>query len=181
MSTLLILGIAVLLLNYWLCLPVSDTTQRPAPSIGFSMGALFCTAPLTWLISTLLPHPPLAALRGIAAVLILGIAIQLALRFMLTRIELHEEAARRLRQRVLLNSSVFALALLHTTLLTDLGTVLLLGAATAVGFELALYVFTQQQARLARSPVPEPFRGTPITLISAGLMALALMGLRGLF
>ena len=182
MSILLVLAIAVLLLNYWLCLPLSETQpRRPAAAIAFSIAALLLTAPFTWLVAKLLSEPRLVALRGIAAVLLLAVAIQLALRFMLTRVELSPEQAWTLRQRVLLNCTVFSLGLLHSSMLSDFATALWFGLAMGFGFELALYVFTEQQARIARSPVPAPFAGAPINLISAGLMALALMGLQGLF
>lgn len=182
MSTLLILTIAVLLLNYWLCVPVQDAqSHRPAPAVAFSIGALIVTAPLTWIVAQVLARPQLVPLRDIVSVLLLAIALPLALQLILSRIEMSEAAARMLRRRVLLNCSVFALALLHSTLMNDFGSTLLLGVAVGLGFELALYVFSEQQARVARAPVPEPFRGAPIALISAGLMALALMGLKGLF
>ena len=184
MSTLLVLSIAILLLNYWLRIPVSEAqepSQHPLVSVVFSALALFTTAPTVWIIATVwLDSPKLIALRALACVLLLSIAIQFVLRLLLARIELTVPEADVLRQRALLNCSVFAVALLHSPLLTDFGSMLLLGAAVGVGFEFALYVFTEQQARVLRVPAPAPFRGAPLTLISAGLMALALMGLQGL-
>lgn len=182
MSTLLVLTLAVLLLNYWLCLPLSEAEpRRPRAAVVFSMAALVLTAPFTWTVAQLLAQPNLAALRGLAAVLALAIAIQLALRFVRMRVELSTEQASTLRRRVLLNCSVLSLALIHSSMVDSLATTLWWGLAAGIGFEFALYVFTEQQARIARSPVPTPFKGAPIALISAGLMALALMGLQGLF
>jgi Na+-translocating ferredoxin:NAD+ oxidoreductase subunit A len=184
MSALLTLAISVLLLNYWLCMPVRQADHidsRTGPAVVFSGIALIVTAPLVWALAALLSTQQLLPLRSVAAVLVLSIAIQLCVRFMTARIEMSPMETEALRHRTLLNCSVFALTLLHSSLLTDLGTTLLLGFAVGVGAETALYVFTAQQAKLARSPVPEPFRGAPITLISAGLMALAVMGLQGLW
>ncbi|MET0985430.1 MAG: Rnf-Nqr domain containing protein, partial [Steroidobacteraceae bacterium] len=177
--------IAILLLNYWLRIPVSEAqepSQHPLVSMVFSALALSITAPTVWIIANVwLDSPKLVALRALAGVLLLSIVIQFALRLLLARIELTAEEAGVLKQRVLLNCSVFAVALLHSTLFADFGATLLLGIIVGVGFEFALYVFTEQQARIARVPAPAPFRGAPLTLISAGLMALALMGLQGLF
>ncbi|MET0660813.1 MAG: Rnf-Nqr domain containing protein [Steroidobacteraceae bacterium] len=184
MSTLLVLSISILLLNYWLRIPVSEAqepSQHPLVSMVFSALALALTAPIVWIVANVwLDGPKLIALRALACVLLLSIVTQFALRLLLARIELTAEEGGVLKQRVLLNCSVFAVALLHSTLLTDFGTALLLGIAVGVGFEFALYVFTEQQKRVARVPAPAPFRGAPLTLISAGLMALALMGLQGL-
>jgi electron transport complex protein RnfA len=184
MSTLLVLAIAVLLLNHWMCMPLTDAQEQSRsrlPAI-FSAGAIALTAPLVWIIAkSWLTSPTLAPLSAIAAVLLLGVGVQLALQFALHRIELSEQEASVLRQRTLVNCSVFALTLLHSTLLTEPVRVVMFGIAVGVGFEFALYVFREQQARIARMPVPAPFRGAPLTLISAGLMALALMGLQGLW
>jgi electron transport complex protein RnfA len=61
----------------------------------------------------------------------------------------------------------------------------LLGAAAygfgaALGFALVLTLFAALRERLAGADVPLPFRGTPIALITAGLLALAFMGFAGL-
>lgn len=184
MHALLVLALSMLLLNYWLNLPIREAQEHPhwGRSAVFSAAALVLTAPVVWLVANAwLTNPRFIALRAVACVLLLSIASQLVLRFMLTRLELSQEEATVLRHRTLLNCSVFAVALLHSTLLTDFGTTLLLGIAVGIGSELALYVFTEQQARVARVPAPAPFRGAPLTLISAGLMALALMGLQSLF
>ncbi|HHT36512.1 MAG: Rnf-Nqr domain containing protein [Candidatus Wallacebacter cryptica] len=52
------------------------------------------------------------------------------------------------------------------------------GAACAVGYGLVLIVMAGIRERLALANVPKPFRGVPILLISAALLALALMGYR---
>ena len=179
MHTLLVLAIAVVLLNYWLSAPAREQLSARAP-VAFSIGALAFTAPAVWCISKLLSTASLAPLRSVAAVLFLSIVLQLALRFVLSRVELSKEASTVLRQRVLLNCAVFALALLHSTLLSSFANALLLGLVVGVAFEFSLYVFAEQQARVERNPVPGPFRGAPIALLSAGLVALALMGLQGL-
>ena len=55
-----------------------------------------------------------------------------------------------------------------------------IGASAGAGFGLALLLFTALRERLALAGVPAAFRGTPIALITAGLMALAFMGFAGL-
>ncbi len=52
--------------------------------------------------------------------------------------------------------------------------------ATAIGFALALTLFAGIRERLEFVGVPEAFRGVPIALITAGILAMAFMGFSGL-
>ncbi len=54
------------------------------------------------------------------------------------------------------------------------------GFAASVGFTLALVLFAGLRERIDLARVPETFRGTPIGLITAGLLSLAFMGFSGL-
>lgn len=51
--------------------------------------------------------------------------------------------------------------------------------STAIGFTLAMVVFAGIREQLARTEVPTIFRGIPIALISAGILAMAFMGFSG--
>lgn len=52
--------------------------------------------------------------------------------------------------------------------------------ATAVGFALALVIFAGLRERIEFEEVPKSFRGVPIALITASLLAMAFMGFSGL-
>ena len=52
--------------------------------------------------------------------------------------------------------------------------------STALGFTLALVVFAGIREQLARTELPVAFRGIPIALISAGILAMAFMGFSGI-
>ena len=54
------------------------------------------------------------------------------------------------------------------------------GAAGGLGFTLAIVLFASVRERVNRSDCPECFKGFPIALITAGLLALAFMGFSGL-
>ena len=54
------------------------------------------------------------------------------------------------------------------------------GAAGGLGFTLAIVLFASIRERVDKATCPECFKGFPITLISAGLLALAFMGFSGL-
>lgn len=51
---------------------------------------------------------------------------------------------------------------------------------TAIGYAIAMIVFSAIRERLIKANVPKAFQGIPIALITAGLMAFAFTGLRGL-
>ncbi|MCK9160063.1 MAG: electron transport complex subunit RsxA [Bacteroidaceae bacterium] len=52
--------------------------------------------------------------------------------------------------------------------------------STALGFALALVVFSGIREQMSLVNVPKGMRGTPIALITAGLLAMAFMGFSGL-
>ena len=55
------------------------------------------------------------------------------------------------------------------------------GIGTSVGFFLIIVTFSCVRARLETANTPKAFKGLPIALIAAAIMAMALMGLQGLF
>ena len=52
--------------------------------------------------------------------------------------------------------------------------------STAIGFALALIIFAGIREQLAMTHIPEGMKGTPIALITAGLLAMAFMGFSGI-
>jgi electron transport complex protein RnfA len=54
------------------------------------------------------------------------------------------------------------------------------GAATAIGFGLALVILAGIREQLELADVPSGMKGAPIALVTAGILALAFMGFAGL-
>ena len=54
------------------------------------------------------------------------------------------------------------------------------GAAGGLGFTLAIVLFASVRERVDKADCPECFKGFPLALIAAGLLALAFMGFSGL-
>ena len=54
------------------------------------------------------------------------------------------------------------------------------GVATAVGFLIAIVLMAGIREKIEYNDVPESFQGTPIVLVTAGLMAIAFFGFSGL-
>ena len=53
-------------------------------------------------------------------------------------------------------------------------------ASTALGFGLALTIFAGIREQLKLSSIPQGMKGTPIALVTAGLLAMAFMGFSGI-
>ncbi len=54
------------------------------------------------------------------------------------------------------------------------------GLATAVGFTISIVILAGVRERIEYNDIPESFKGTPIVLVTAGLMAIAFMGFSGI-
>ena len=54
------------------------------------------------------------------------------------------------------------------------------GVGTAVGFTIAIVLMAGIREKIEYNDVPEAFKGTPIVLVTAGLMAIAFFGFSGL-
>ena len=54
------------------------------------------------------------------------------------------------------------------------------GFATALGFTIAIIILAGIREKMAYNDVPESFKGMPVVLITAGLMAIAFCGFSGL-
>ena len=78
------------------------------------------------------------------------------------------------------NCAVMGVAILVQREEYDLLTSVLYGAASAVGFTLALLLMAGIRERLDTCRLPKAMAGTPIALIMAGLMSLAFMGFKGM-
>jgi electron transport complex protein RnfA len=63
---------------------------------------------------------------------------------------------------------------------TGFGSMLARSFGIAIGFGIVLLLFTAMHDRLDGADVPAPFRGVPILLITAAMMALAFMGFAGI-
>ena len=78
------------------------------------------------------------------------------------------------------NCAVLGLALLNIQFNFGLLQVIAHSIGAALGFTLAIVLFAGIREKLELSDVPKAFKGFPIALITAGLMAMAFMGFTGL-
>ncbi len=71
-------------------------------------------------------------------------------------------------------------ALGNVSHMMNLGQSVVFAVCSALGYGIALILFSGMREQLEMNDVPKTFRGVPIALITAGIMAMAFMGFSGL-
>jgi Predicted NADH:ubiquinone oxidoreductase, subunit RnfA len=79
-----------------------------------------------------------------------------------------------------INNEVVVNGVATVSHMMNLGQSVVFAVCTAIGYGLALTLFAGIREQLELSNVPKSFRGVPIALITAGIMAMAFMGFSGL-
>ncbi|MEM9743203.1 MAG: RnfABCDGE type electron transport complex subunit A [Pseudomonadota bacterium] len=77
------------------------------------------------------------------------------------------------------NCAVLAVALLAIRERLNLLETLIFAVGAALGFVLVMILFAELREKLDETRVPTALRGTPITLITAGLLSLGFLGFQG--
>ena len=78
------------------------------------------------------------------------------------------------------NCAVLGVAINNVNLEYDLLTGVVNGFATSVGFAIAIIILAGIREKMEYNDIPKPFKGMPIVLVTAGLMAIAFCGFAGL-
>ncbi|PKM50247.1 MAG: electron transport complex subunit RsxA [Firmicutes bacterium HGW-Firmicutes-7] len=78
------------------------------------------------------------------------------------------------------NCAVLGVAVINMTNKYSLFSSIINGLGTAIGFTLAIVLMAGIREKIDYNNVPKPFKGYPIVLLTAGLMAIAFLGFTGL-
>ena len=78
------------------------------------------------------------------------------------------------------NCAILGLALLASMRGYDFLESVVFGIGAGVGFTFALVIMAGIREELELADIPKPFQGAPITLVVAGILALAFMGFAGI-
>ena len=78
------------------------------------------------------------------------------------------------------NCAVLGIALTNVQKKYGILTGIVNGFATAVGFTVAIVILAGIREKMEHNDIPESFKGMPIVLVTAGLMAIAFCGFSGL-
>ena len=190
MTDLLLLALGASLVNNFvltqflgLC-PFVGVSRRFEAAAGMALATLFVLtlasgasyAVWHWILEPL----GLGYLRILVFILLIAAVVQVTEMLVRASSPLLHELLGVFLPLITTNCAVLGVALLNLERQHGFVESLVFGAAAAAGFGLALLAFAGLRERLETADVPAAFRGTPLALITAGLMALAFMGFSGL-
>ena len=164
--------------------PFMGVSGKLEGAIGMSVATMFVltvSSVSSYLLSTYLLRPfGLEYLSTLGFILVIATVVQLTEMVMRKISPLLYRILGIFLPLITTNCAVLGVALLNARQQHDLLQSALYGFGAAAGFGLVLVSFAAMRERLAFADVPLHFRGAPIALITAGLMALAFMGFTGL-
>lgn len=189
METVLIIVNTALINNFvlvkflGLC-PLMGTSRRLDSAVGMSAATIVVltgASGISHLLNRFVLAPnQLEFLQTLSFILVIALVVQLI------KVAVHR-ASPLLHSRlgiylplITTNCAVLGVALLNVRGVESLAQALVAGFGTALGFALVLIVFSSLRVKLEYAAVPRLLQGTPIALITAGIMSLAFTGFSGL-
>ncbi|HHF58200.1 MAG TPA: electron transport complex subunit RsxA [candidate division WOR-3 bacterium] len=172
-------------LTYFLGLcPFLGVSGKASSAIGMGFASTFVmtlTAVFTWLLNHLILRPlHLEFLETVSFIFIIASLVQFVEMFIRKTSPGLYKALGIYLPLITTNCIVFGLALLGSIRNYNLLENTFFGFGAGVGFTIALVLMAGMREELELRDVPEPLKGGGITLILAGLMALAFLGFSGM-
>lgn len=164
--------------------PFLGVSKRFDTALGMGMAVTFVmtlASFMTWIVEHVLLVPlNLMYMRTIAFILVIAVLVQVVeMALKKLSFSLYQALGVYL-PLITTNCAVLGVATLNINSGYGLLQSVLNGTFSALGFTLAIVLMAGVRERLESSKIPECMKGFPITLVSAGLMAVAFMGFSGL-
>ena len=164
--------------------PFMGVSKKLESAIGMGMATTFVltlSSICTWLVNQYLLAPlGIEYLRTIAFILVIASVVQFTETVMRKTSPVLYQVLGIFLPLITVNCAVLGVTILNLQADLDLLRSAVYGFGAATGFSLVLVLFAAQRERIAVADVPEPFQGSAIALVTAGLMSLAFMGFAGL-
>ena len=164
--------------------PFMGVSNKLEGAIGMSIATLFVltlSSLTSYLVSAYVLQPlGLEYLSTLAFILVIATVVQLTELVMRKTSPLLYRILGIFLPLITSNCAVLGVALLNVQEQHNLLQSAIYGFGAGLGFGIVLIMFSAMRERLAYADIPVHFRGAPIGLITAGLMALAFMGFTGL-
>ena len=173
----------ILVKFYGIC-PFMGVSKKIDTALGMGMAVTFVMALASaacWVVNEFLLVPlNLGYMQTVAFILVIASIVQVVEMFLKKAVPALYKALGVFLPLITTNCAVLGVVLVnvqegHNFLLSVIN-----GAAGGLGFTLAIVLFASIRERVDKADPPECFRGFPIALITAGLLALAFMGFSGL-
>jgi electron transport complex protein RnfA len=164
--------------------PFMGVSNKLEGAVGMSVATLFVltlSSVTSYLVSRYFLQPlGLEYLSTLSFILVIAVVVQLTELVMRKTSPLLYRILGIFLPLITSNCAVLGVALLNAQEQHNLLQSALYGFGAAAGFGMVLIRFSAMRERMAYADVPVHFKGAPIGLITAGLMALAFMGFTGL-
>ncbi len=119
-------------------------------------------------------------MRNVVLVLVAAVIVQLLENYLKSKKPALYEKLGISFSMVAANSAILGVLLINSQNEYNFIEALASGIFSGIGFLAAITLFAAVRERLEYCEIPEALKGAPITLITAGLIALAFMGFRGM-
>ena len=157
--------------------------KRINAALGMGMAVTFVMAIASfacYFVYQLLILLDLVYMQTVAFILVIASIVQLVEMFLKKNVRPLYNALGVYLPLITTNCAVLGVVLVNAQKNYNLGLSLVNGIASGLGFALAIVLFASLRERVDKANPPECFKGTPISLIAAGLLALAFMGFSGM-
>ena len=173
----------ILVKFYGIC-PFMGVSKKIDTALGMGMAVTFVMAIASaacWAVYNLiLVKLNLQYMQTVAFILVIAAIVQVVEMFLKKAAPALYKALGIYLPLITTNCAVLGAALVNVQKGYDFLQSVFFGACGGLGFTLAIVLFASVRERVEKADCPRCFKGFPITLISAGLLALAFMGFSGL-
>ena len=164
--------------------PFLGVSKKVDTAAGMGMAVIFVmalAAAAAWLVYNLILVPlHITFLYNIAFILLIASLVQFVEMFLKKYMKSLYEALGVYLPLITTNCAVLGVALTNVQKEYGIFTGMVNGFATALGFTISIVILAGIREKLEYNDYPESFKGMPMVLVTAGLMAIAFCGFSGL-
>ena len=172
----------ILVKFYGIC-PFMGVSKKIDTALGMGMAVTFVMAIASaacYAVNVLLVKLGLDYMQTVAFILVIAAIVQVVEMFLKKSVPALYKALGVSLPLITTNCAVLGVVLVNVQKGYNFLLSVVNGAAGGLGFTVAIVLFASVRERVNRADCPACFKGFPIALISAGLLALAFMGFSGL-
>ena len=171
----------ILVKFYGIC-PFMGVSKKIDTALGMGMAVTFvmALASAACFAVNLLLGETYAYMQTVVVILVIASIVQVVEMFLKKAVPALYKALGVFLPLITTNCAVLGVVLVNVQEGYDFLQSVINGTAGGLGFTLAIVLFASIRERVDKTDCPQAFKGFPITLISAGLLALAFMGFSGL-
>ena len=172
----------ILVKFYGIC-PFMGVSKKIDTALGMGMAVTFVMAIASaacYAVNVLLVKLSLDYMQTVAFILVIAAIVQVVEMFLKKSVPALYKALGVYLPLITTNCAVLGVVLVNVQKGYNFLLSVVNGAAGGLGFTVAIVLFASVRERVNRADCPACFKGFPIALISAGLLALAFMGFSGL-